>query len=57
MWEIGSLVSGRVNPMTYKIDTCHFRVWYSALLSMGKDWLAQCQDNGMLGHGAVGLIS
>ena len=24
VWEIGSLVPGRVNPMTYQIGTCRF---------------------------------
>ena len=36
---------GAVKPMTYKIDTCRFLVWYSALKGWGKDWLAQYQEN------------
>ena len=30
--EIVSLVPGRVKPMSYKIDTCRFLAWRSALL-------------------------
>ena len=45
VWEIMSLVPGRVKLMTYKIDTCLFLVGCSALLGMGKDWLAQCQES------------
>ena len=32
MWEIRSLVLGRVKPMTLKIDTCRFLARRSALL-------------------------
>ena len=32
MRELKSLVLGRVKPMTYKIDTCHFLACRSALL-------------------------
>ena len=28
----------------FKIDTCHFLAWLSALLGQGKDCLAECQD-------------
>ena len=45
VWEIESLVPGRVKPITYKFDTCHFLVWCSALIIYGKDWLAQDQDD------------
>ena len=45
--EIGSSVPGQINPMTYKIDTCHFLVWCSALIGLAKDWFAQCQENMM----------
>ena len=31
--------------MAYKIDTCHFLAWLLALIGLGKDLLAQCQDN------------
>ena len=27
-----SSVPGRVKPMTYKMDTCHFLAWYTALI-------------------------
>ena len=30
-WKVGSLIPGRVKPMTFKIDTCCFLVWHSAL--------------------------
>ena len=33
MRKIGSSVPGRVKPMTYKIDACHFLAWYLALLA------------------------
>ena len=46
MWEIGSLVPGRVKPMTFKIDTYCFLAQCSALIAQGKAWLAQCQYNG-----------
>ena len=29
----------------FKIGTCHFLAWCSALLVYGKDWLTQHQDN------------
>ena len=29
----------------FKIDTCLFLARHSALLRLGKDWLAQCKDN------------
>ena len=29
----------------FKSDTCRSLSWYSALLGLGKDWLALCQDN------------
>ena len=32
VWEIGSSVPSRVKPVTYKIDTCHFVAWRSALI-------------------------
>ena len=43
--EIRSSVPCGVKRMTYKTDTCHFLAWRSALIGLGKDWLAQCQDN------------
>ena len=27
-WEIRILVPGRVEPMSYKIDTCYFLAWH-----------------------------
>ena len=50
--EIGSSVPGRVKPLTYKIDTCHFLAWLLLLIGYGNDWLTECQDNvtGILGH-------
>ena len=36
VWEIRSLVPGRVKPMTYQIDTCRFLAWCSALIGYGK---------------------
>ena len=30
--EIENSVPGRVNPITYQIDTCHFLAWCSALI-------------------------
>ena len=45
VWEIASLILGRVKTMTYKIDTCRFLAWRLALIGSGKDWLAQCPDN------------
>ena len=41
-----------VQTNDFKIDTCCFLVWHSALL--GKDWLAQCEDN-VIG-GVVALV-
>ena len=32
MSEIGNLVPSRVKPVTYKIYTCHFLAWCSALI-------------------------
>ena len=32
VWEMVSLVPGRVNRMTYKIDTFHFLAWYLELI-------------------------
>ena len=43
--EIGSSIPGRVKPMTFKIDTCHFLAYRLALIGWNKDSLAQCQDN------------
>ena len=40
-----SLIPARVNSLTYKPDTCCFVAWQSILISEGKDWLAECQDN------------
>ena len=40
MWVIRSSVPGRVKPVTYKIDTCHFLAWSLWC----KEWVAQCQD-------------
>ena len=45
MWKFRSLVPSRVKLMTYKIDTCRFLSWRSALIGQGKDLLAQYQDN------------
>ena len=41
---------------------CYHLVWRSALIRLGKDWLAQCQDNvtmwgGILSYGASGPVS
>ena len=33
VWEIGSSVSHRFKPMNYKVDTCHFLAWCSALIA------------------------
>ena len=32
MWEIVGSIPGRVKAMSYKIDTCLFLAWCSALL-------------------------
>ena len=45
MWEIGTSVLGRVNLMTYYIDTCCVLARRSALINLGKNWLPQCQDH------------
>ena len=45
MLEIGSLLPGRVNPVTYSIYNCRVLAWHSALVWLGKDWLVQSQDN------------
>ena len=46
MWEIGSSIPGRVKPMTYKTDACHFIAWCSAVLrGQGMDWLTQWENN------------
>ena len=55
VWEIRSLVPGRVKIVTYKIDTCHFLAWPLAVIRLGKDWLMRL--SGILGDGAGGLIS
>ena len=45
----------------FKIDSCHFLAYHSALLGWDKDWLAQCQDNvtewdiTLSGHGGAGV--
>ena len=36
---------GRVKPMTYQICTCRILARCSTVLGLGKDWLAQCQNN------------
>ena len=43
-----------MKAMTY---TCHYVARCSGLLGESKDWLAQYQDNGILGHGACDVIS
>ena len=43
--EMGCLVSGRVKAMTYEKDTCCFLAKCAALLTKGKNWLDQWQDN------------
>ena len=45
VWKVSNLNRGRVKPTTYKIDTCRYVAWHSALLGGGKDWLAHYQDN------------
>ena len=42
----------------FKIDTCRFIAWRLALLGLGNDWLAQCQDieSGIVGHDAGSLV-
>ena len=51
MWKIESLKPSRVKPMTYKINTCCYLAWRSALIGYDKDWLAQWLS-GKSGHGA-----
>ena len=43
--EIVGSNTGRVKPMTYKIDTCRFLARCLVLLGQDKDWFAQCQDH------------
>ena len=43
MWEIGSLVFGRVKPMTDKISAYCFLARRLALTGYSYDWLAQYQ--------------
>ena len=43
--KVGSLNPSRVKPMTYQIETCHYRAWCFALIGFDKDWFAQYQDN------------
>ena len=43
-------------PMTYKIDTCHYLARQAALLGLGKNWLAQYQDNTKSGYGGLSLV-
>ena len=61
MWKVGSLNPSRVNPMTYKIDTCHHLAWHLVLIGSDKDWFALHQDNvrlcGTLGHDTWCLFS
>ena len=45
VWEGESLNPCRVNLTTYTIDSCFYAALCFALLRMGKDWLAQDQDN------------
>ena len=52
--DIGSLVSSRVKPMTYQIDTCRFLACRLVLIGYGKDWLAQFKISD---HDASNLIS
>ena len=59
MQKIRSSILGQVKPMTYKIDTCHYLAWCSALIGYGKDWLTQCQNNAIewdTGSWCSGLI-
>ena len=39
--EVRSSIHDRVKPITYKIDTCCYLVWWSTLLGLQKNWLAQ----------------
>ena len=41
----GVLLPVESNQWRYKIDTCLFLAWLSALLGHGKGQLARCQDN------------
>ena len=48
---------GRVKPMTYKFNLCHYLACHSALL--GCDWMAQYQGNiteWIASRGTGGLI-
>ena len=45
MQKIGGLSLNWFKPMAYKIDTCRYLAWHSALMECVKDWLAQCQEN------------
>ena len=45
MLKVGSSNPDRVKPMAYKVYTCRYLTWCSALLGQGKDWLVQYQDN------------
>ena len=47
---IGSPIPGRVKPMAYAIETCHFLVWRSVLIGYCKDWLSQSYDSVISGH-------
>ena len=57
--KVGNSNPNRVKPMSFKIDSCRFRPWPSALIGEDKDWLAQ--DNvtewDMGSHGAGSLVS
>ena len=34
-----------MKAMTYRIDTCRYRVLHSALVEWDNEWLPQCKDN------------
>ena len=38
VWEMGSLIPGRVKPMTYQIVTYRFLAWHSEEIEQGVDW-------------------
>ena len=48
MWEIGSLVPGRVKPVTYKIETCHFLARRSASFRIGQGLISSVSGNGTM---------
>ena len=43
--KVGNLNLSRVKPITYKIDTCCYLAWRSALIGYDKDWFVQYHNN------------